>query len=342
MAFAKTKDKTMHNPIIRLTDDIIQIRLPLPFALKNVNCYLVRDGDKWCIFDTGLHTPAAQAVWRKAFRRLQIGPGEVSRIVLTHCHPDHYGMAGWLQQHFSTNQPEHIPPVLVAEREYQNAQNIFQHGLDLAPILHSFFSQCGLPRQTSESILGNLADIRSATQPHPKIVQFLAPGQTLPVGSFTFQVIHTPGHSDGHLVFYDASARLILCGDQVLMGITPNISQWPLTDHNPLGGYLHSLEQLARLDIDAALPGHKKLIDNWRGRIAELQAHHEERLAHMKSAIDGGATAFEVCTRVFDVDALTSHEIRFAVTETLAHLEYLVDAAELQRRDNSVWTYLLP
>ena len=332
----------MHDSIVHLSDDLVQVRLPLPFALKIVNCYLVRDDDKWCIFDTGLHTPQAENVWRAAFKQLDIRRGNISRIVLTHSHPDHYGMAGYLQRHFTDSRADKPPPVLVSEQEFRAAQTVFQHGVDLKPVMQQFLGQCGLPAQASESILGNLADIRMATQPHPTRVEFLQPGQTLHVGQFRFEIIHTPGHADGHLVFYDPAHRLILSGDHVLMFITPNISQWPLSEANPLGRYLHSLRQLQQLEVDLALPGHKKMITNWRGRIVELVAHHEERLSHMKNAINGGATAFDVCTRVFDTDALSSHEMRFALTETLAHLEYLVKKEALQKSDREVWRYSLP
>ena len=330
----------MINPITRIQDDVIQVRLPLPFALKTVNCYLVRGRSGWSIFDTGLHTAAGQAVWQEVFRRLRIGPGDVARIVLTHCHPDHYGMSGWLQRFFSAGHPETAPPVLVSQKEYRHARNVVQPDFDLAAMLFDFFSRCGLHAETANGILANLEQIRAATRPHPEHVEFLEAGTTLTVGKYRFQLIHTPGHSDGHLIFYDRRHRLALSGDHVLLKITPNISLWPLTEANPLGRYLHSLEQLEKLEVDCALPGHKQLITDWRKRVAELQSHHHERLQQMKNVIDGAATPFDVCARVFDVNALSSHEIRFAVTETLAHLEYLVNEQTLQKNTNHVWTYM--
>lgn len=322
-----------------ITEDIIQVRLPLPFALKIVNCYLVRDHTGWCIFDTGLHTPEGEGVWKDVFARLKIQKGEITKIILTHCHPDHYGMAGWLQQFFSNDRESGVPPVLVSRKELQNAEKIFRPQIDLAQIIFGFFSSCGTPADISKSILSDLENIRKATRPHPAQIEFLEPNSELHIGEHTFRVLHTPGHSDGHLVFYEEETGIILSGDHILMEITPNISQWPLTEPNPLGRYLSSLAHLARLDVKMALPGHRQIITDWQGRIAELQSHHEERLENMKTAINGKATPFEVCSRVFNLPALSSHEIRFAVTETLAHLEHLVVEEQISKNINGLWVY---
>ncbi|MFQ5628988.1 MAG: MBL fold metallo-hydrolase [bacterium] len=333
--------KFMGDKITFITGDIIQVRLPLPFALRIVNCYLIRDRGGWCVIDTGLHTPEGQAVWESVFAVLKIRKDELTRIVLTHCHPDHYGMAGWLQQYFSDGKEVPMPPVLVSQRELENARTVFQPQIDLAQTIFEFFSSCGTPADISNSIVSDLQNIRKATQPHPLRIEFLKPGSELQIGDHTFRVLHTPGHSDGHLVFFEAETGLMLSGDHVLMEITPNISLWPLSEPNPLGRYLESLEQLAQLNVKSALPGHRQVITNWQARIAELQAHHEERLANMKAAINGSATPFQVSSRVFDLHELTTHEIRFAVTETLAHLEHLVVEEQISKNVNGVWRYSL-
>lgn len=331
----------MEKHITRIAEDIIQVRLPLPFALKIVNCYLVRDDAGWCIFDTGLHTPAGEAVWEEVFSFLKIRKGEITKIILTHCHPDHYGMAGWLQQRFSDGNISKAPPVLVSRQELENARTVFQPQIELAQTIFDFFSACGTPADISKSILSDLENIRKATRPHPIQTQFLEPNSYLHIGKRTFRVIHTPGHSDGHLVFYEVETGLMLSGDHILMEITPNISQWPLTEPNPLGRYLKSLAQLVQFDVKTALPGHRQIITDWQGRIADLQAHHQERLMNMKTAINGSATPFQVCSRVFDLPTLSSHEIRFAVTETLAHLEYLATIQEIEKSQNGKLTYHL-
>ena len=129
-------------------------------------------------------------------------------------------------------------------------------------------------------------------------------------------------------------------GDQVLIKITPNIGLWPMTRPNPLGRYLNSLKELASLEVRVALPGHGPLIINWQERLAELQEHHAERLGAMLAAINkSGATPYQVSSHVFSNRELTAHEVRFAISETLAHLEYLVEHKQLYREDTNVWLY---
>jgi glyoxylase-like metal-dependent hydrolase (beta-lactamase superfamily II) len=133
------------------------------------------------------------------------------------------------------------------------------------------------------------------------------------------------------LVFYCAGDRLLLCGDAVLIKITPNISLWPHGRPNPLADFLQSLDLLATLRVDLALPGHGPLIRAFGERLAELRRHHDERLGIMEQAADGSVTAFSICTAVFPTTVLSPHQLRFAMSETLAHLEYLVSVGRLER-----------
>ncbi len=151
------------------------------------------------------------------------------------------------------------------------------------------------------------------------------------MGGRSFRAIHAPGHADGQLVFYSAAERLLLCGDQVLLRISPNIGVWPSTQGDPLANYLGSLTELAELEVALALPGHHGPITTWQARIAELKAHHAQRLEAMMAAVQDGATALEVSYRVFNYDRFSTHEVRFAVAETLAHLEYLAEQGRLKR-----------
>ena len=162
------------------------------------------------------------------------------------------------------------------------------------------------------------------------------------LGQRQFRAIHAPGHSDGQLIFYDADDQLCLSGDHVLMKITPNIGAWMHNQPNPLRRYLDSLQALADLDVRLALPGHKWLIHDWRGRIEELIAHHDLRLGHTLDAIEGGAaTVYQVAGEIFDMTRFTPHEWRFAMAETLAHLQLLEERAQITRGDEPVLRFRL-
>lgn len=324
----------------RLDDGLYRLTLPLPFhGLGAVHAYLLRDAGGWTVVDTGLNTPDARAVWQAAFRELDIGPGGLSRILLTHVHPDHYGMAGWLQA--QAREAGRAVPVRTSAREQVLAALYFPDGptADREAALDAFFARCGLPpqeRALSEQMMGWL---RRATRPAPIFGPPLAGGDTVEAAGRCFRVVETPGHSDGHLTLFDPEDGLFLAGDHVLPEITPNIGLWPATEPDPLGRYLASLEALARLPVRRVLPGHGPVFTDWTGRLDAIARHHRDRLDAMLDAIGRGATVAEVTAVSFDLKTLRPDQQRFAVTETLAHLEYLVRDGRLARSDDAVWRY---
>ena len=300
-----------------IADDIVQVQIPLPYALNLVNCYLIRGRAGWTLLDTGLNTAPARAAWKRALDILGIGHGDIEKIVLTHMHPDHFGMAGWWQRQADAPMPVWLPA------GEQRQMRVLYRG-ENAALYHQWLLDCGMDEATVDMVEAALGSTRDLTQPHPLRQDYLEAGARLRLGERDCLALHAPGHSDGQLIFYDDADRLLFCGDHVLMRITPNIGVWPHSQPDPLGRYLASLHALSALDVRLALPGHKRLIEDWRGRIAELIAHHDLRLRHTLRALDAGArTVYEVAARLFDLERLTPHEWRFAMAETLAHLEYL-------------------
>jgi glyoxylase-like metal-dependent hydrolase (beta-lactamase superfamily II) len=309
----------------QVADGIYQVQLPLPFALRIVNCYLLRDGDGWTIVDSGLNYPLGQAAWLAVFDALGIRDESITRIVLTHAHPDHYGMAGWLAERSGA-------PVLLSPIEQAFAAHVWGGGEPVIQAVAALFHQHGMPDDLIAAVRDQMAVLRPMTRPLAKTTT-LAPGARLRIGAREFQAIPTPGHSDGHLAFYCAEERLLLCGDTVLIKITPNISLWPHGRPDPLADFMYTLDDLEQLPVDLALPGHGPLITAFGRRLAELRAHHDDRLLAVERAAGQGTTAFAVCTAIFPTDQLNAHQIRFAMAETLAHLEYLVGAGRVERGD---------
>ena len=316
--------------LVQVAEGIYQVRLPLPFPLRIVNCYLLQDGDGWTIVDGGLNYPPGQQAWRAAFDRLGVKVGSIGRIILTHAHPDHYGMAGWLAAQSGA-------PVLIAPEEQRFAERVWGGGEPIYRAVVTFFRSHGMPADMTQAVFEQMAELRSMTQPMATTT-VLQPGADLRIGPREFRTLATPGHSDEHLVLYCAEERLLLCGDTVLIKITPNISLWPHGRPDPLADFLQSLDRLDQLEVDLALPGHGPLIQAFRQRVGELRAHHEDRLRAVERAAEG-ATAYVVCTSIFPTEQLSPHQIRFAMAETLAHLEYLVGIGRLERieRDGIVY-----
>jgi len=326
-------------PAVEVANAIFQVRLPLPFALNSVNCYLIRGGDGWTMLDAGLNDPPAQAAWDAAFAALGITVRDLTQVILTHVHPDHFGMAGRFQA--LATQSGFDLPVRLSPREAELSRLLWGGEGQQARAFDVFLAACGLPAAMIDTLVTSLDTTSDMTLPHPARLETIQPGAEITIGKRRFTTIHAPGHSDGQLIFYDPADHLLLSGDHVLMKITPNIGLWPDTEPDPLGRFLDSLAALQTLDVRLALPGHKTLITDWRGRLAELLHHHEARLDHTLAAIAGGATVYEASLKVFNSQTFTPHEWRFAMVETLAHLEYLRlrDSVRQETDDAGLWRF---
>jgi len=315
----------------RIAADIWQARLPLPFALSSVNVYLLRGPQGWTIIDTGIHTPESEAAWRELFHMLNFTPAQITQIVLTHVHPDHFGMAGWLQ-HLAQEAGCMVPVLLSPLEDYQ-VDAVWRPG---ERNVENWLEANGMPDDFARKVGDYIGDTRAMTLPHPTTLTQIQPGTTLRLGERDFQLIDAPGHSDGQLLLYDAADRLLICGDQVLAMITPNIGLWPHTLPEPLRRFMESLQALRALDVRMALPGHRHLIEDWQGRIDELLIHHNQRLAHTLTLLAAGhQTPYAVAQHLFDTSNFTPHEWRFALAESLAHLDYLHHHGDIQRADDT-------
>lgn len=319
-------------------DGIIPIAIPLPFALKSVNCYLVRGADGWALIDTGIGWPPALEAWRAALRQHDLHPRDIVAIYVTHNHPDHVGLAGWWQR-------ESGAPVLMPRREAEITVATWSDGARTAQALAEHFAAYGLPAALSEPLGEHVQATQRMLLPLPEVTPLDFSAEALrpvSVAGRAFQALTLPGHSDAQLLLYEPATRALLCADHVLPRISPNIGVWATTPADPLRRYLASFEQLETLEVAVALPGHGEPFTDLRGRLTALRAHHQQRLEEMLAVVRslGRPTAYEVCRRVFPEAQLTPAQIQFALGETIAHLDYLVGEGLLQREAGPPLRYL--
>lgn len=323
------------NGITYITDDIVQVQIPLPYALNIVNCYLLQGDDGWTMVDSGLNTPPAQSQWKSALNYLNITPDDIEKIVISHMHPDHFGMAGWWQTLVESPIPVYVP---IGEKQQMD----MFYDSDNADDFYYWLVMGGMDESHSRAVADGFNQTRNVAKPYPIQQDFIYPDQTIMLGSRPFKMIHTPGHSDGQLIFYNEADELLLSGDHVLMKITPNVGTWPQTEPNPLGRFMDSLQSLTDLNVKQALPGHKWLITDWQGRIEEIIAHHELRLIHTLDVMDGDTqTVYDISRKVFPIDRFSLHEMRFAMAETLAHLDLLEIQGKVTHDNGHVRRYQL-
>lgn len=306
----------------QISNGLFRIPVPVPFPMKYTYCYLARGKQGTALIDVGFNDQAAQAAWKQAFTELDMQPQEIKAIYLTHFHPDHFGLAGWMQELTGA-------PVYMNEPDLAMVDRVWRNGDTQAQLIGQMCKEHGVSDRLAEQIVEHMVRLHKHVLPLPELSPL--PMTEVMLGDESWQVIPTPGHSDGHCCLYQPESRRLLAGDHILDKITPNISLWPSGSPNPLQDYIQSLKKISALNISQALPAHGKRIDNVSQRVSELLEHHKQRIELMCGIAMQGRTAYEVASEVFRHKELTPHQWRFAMAETLAHLEYLVFEGKLNK-----------
>jgi len=309
----------------RVVEGVHQLKLPVPFPLKFIASYLIEGRDGWTVIDPGFDYPPAREAWESEAARMGLDlDRDVTKIIVTHLHPDHIGLARWLEGRSGAS-------VWMLEDEIANARYVWDPSRGSEDFVR-YMMRHGMDQQTAGATAGTT---RLGVRLPERLIP-LQPEDRIEFGQSEARVIHTPGHSDFHFALHDERRRLLFVGDHLLLKITPNIGLWTYTAPRPLQRYVDSIEGLRGLGVDLIFPGHGPLFHDLAGRIDELVLHHEERLSVMRVAMEGGpATAYDIARRVFP-DDLSDHQIRFALAETLAHLEHLVNDGRAECLDGEV------
>ncbi len=310
------------------------IRLPLPFALDHINVWALEDGDGWTLVDTGFGIPPVQAIWR-ALSSTLLGGRPVHRIVVTHYHPDHIGLAAWLSERFEA-------PVWMTESEFLTAHLAWSSTTALTAAQLRHFQCHGLSEDWLHSISTRAGGYRSGVPTLPDWFQRIRDGDCLNIGGHEWIVRVGYGHAPEHACLYSAGLRLLISGDQVLPRISTNVGVWATEpEGDPLGLYLDSLNRLKSLPWDLrVLPSHGWVFDGLHERIDQLAAHHSARLTELLGFCNEPRSAGDVLPFMFRRE-LDPHTVRFAMGEAIAHLNHLHQRGDLRRsrREDGVYTF---
>jgi glyoxylase-like metal-dependent hydrolase (beta-lactamase superfamily II) len=316
--------------VVELAPGVLWLRLQLPFRLNHVNIYLLEDGDGWAMVDTGFGNDATTAAWETLFGGALAG-FSISRVIVTHAHPDHVGMAGWIVQRFRC-------PFQMSQVEY--LQGVYhQHRRSEERLVNNreFFRRHGIDEAMIGPLVGRGQDYLKKTVPLPAAYHRLANGDDVEIGARMFRIVTGAGHSPDQVMLYCAADRLFLSADQVLSKISPNVSVWAHEpDENALGSYLGSLKHLSALlpDDVLVLPGHGVPFHGVKIRIKQLADHHEERCGMIANACrERPMTSAELVPVVFHKHVLDAHQTGFAVGELIAHVNYMLAQRRLRVLD---------
>ncbi|MDB5052423.1 MAG: fold metallo-hydrolase [Bacilli bacterium] len=303
-------------------DEILQIKAPLPFPLRWVNSYMVRGSKGITLIDPGLHTPEAQQFWEKTLTEHGLRFEDIEQIVLTHHHPDHYGLTGWFQERCNG------APVWMSQAGHEQVLRLWGEGQPLTAEICRLFIRHGMDAaMAKDQLMPHMNSFVAWVSPQPQ-VSFINLDVPFRLGDRFFQPIVTPGHAAGHICFYDPERKDIFCGDHVLPQISPNVSYIPGADENPLRSFLLSLQQISSLEVAKAYPGHREPFVTFNARIHELIDHHQDRLEKMRIHLKQPMHVYQLCLDFFG-RGLQIHQLRFALSETLAHVIYLHQAGRL-------------
>jgi glyoxylase-like metal-dependent hydrolase (beta-lactamase superfamily II) len=301
-------------------------RIALPMRLNHVNVWLLEDGAGWTLVDAGLDVPGTRDAFEAIFATT-LGGRPVTRVVITHAHPDHVGIAGSVIRRFGAT----LHMTLV-EWLYWRMRNLeaLAGGRAESPEFYRLHGngEAAAARMAAEQ----LTYTAFHADPPPNGFQRVQDGDTLLIGGRRWRAITAGGHAPEHLSLHCVEERLLIAGDQVLGRISPVIGVFPMMpEEDPLQAYLNSLRRFRALPAESfVLPSHGVPFAGLGARLDELEAHHAERLDAFVAAATQPMTAMELAARVFSAPVM-AEAARLALFETVAHLNRLVRAGRLVR-----------
>jgi glyoxylase-like metal-dependent hydrolase (beta-lactamase superfamily II) len=305
---------------------LYRIKVPLPGSpLKATNSYVIKGAERSLIIDTG---------WNRedCMMALVSGLGECgvdlkqADFFITHEHADHFGLAPAVA---TDGARIYLGQADAVDINAADAPGYWEREANFARMR-------GFPEEELEKAFASHPGRRYRAKSHISF-SILNDGDTISIGDYLFKCIETPGHTEGHICLYEPSKKIFICGDHILVDITPNIMFW-LDEKNSLKEYLVSLDKVYDLDVELVLPGHRNIFRDQKKRIRELKQHHQIRLKEVISILGKGKqNVFQIASQMtWDIgykswDLFPPAQKWFAFGEAVAHLKYLEEEGKVRR-----------
>jgi len=294
---------------------IYSLVVPSIFPTGDTRCFAAEGEDGWTLLDVGVSTPQAREIWRSFLKELGISFHQIRRIYLTHNHPDHCGIAGWLQQQSGAQvflPRKDMPPL--EKYKLPEKEQVEQLRIDMAPY--------GIADEMIVGIVKDIVLINAFFQPYADVTP-LDEGDSFRFGDDIYTVYGVPGHSDGHVLFLGQNHKCLFSGDAFLADHVSQISDWPYsTLADPLSENLLALKRMTELNPSRILPAHGPLFEEPAPRLVEIERLHLRRLNKVLNTLTGKMSLPELCQAI-NVKARVLQEFRVSWADTRAYLEYL-------------------
>jgi len=314
---------------IEVAPGVHWIRMALPYALNHINLWALDDGDGWALVDTGVSTEETASTWRELFAN---APDQrpLTRVFVTHMHPDHVGMAGWLTRKFGVR-------LWMTRLEYLTCRvTAADTGREAPPDAIAHYRGAGWSDAAIESYRVRFGNFGKHIHALPDSYRRLQDGDTLRIGANDWRVVVGNGHSPEHACLYCPALKVLISGDQVLPRISSNVSVYPIEpDANPMADWLDSLAKLKREVPDdvLVLPAHNECFRGLHARIDSLANGQELALKRLRRTLKDPKRAVDVFSALFarPIGEADVPLLGMATGEGVACLNYLLHRGEVQR-----------
>jgi glyoxylase-like metal-dependent hydrolase (beta-lactamase superfamily II) len=323
---------------IEVAPGVHWIRMPLPFQLNHINLWVLDDGAGWAVVDTGVRNEDTAAVWRELFAN---APDQrtLTRVFVTHMHPDHVGMAGWLTRKFGVR-------LWMSRLEYLTCRvMVSDTGREAPPDALAFYRRAGWKPTAIETYSTRFGNFGKMIHPLPDSFQRIRDGDELRIGVHTWRVVVGSGHSPEHACLYCPGLKLLISGDQVLPRISSNVSVNPTEpDADPMSDWLASLAKIKREVPDdvLVLPAHNDCFRGLHARLDALASGQEKALQRLRRSLQEPKRAVDVFGALFarPIGESDVALLGMATGESVACLNHLVQRGEASRKvdaDGVAW-----